>query len=322
MIIEIFSKLLSESLLSLYPVFVKYIQLPLQLKIWSRFFIYATIAALFIDYTYIFENLLSIWGLLLSFITLAHVYTSYRGFQLLESGISYTIFYLYPMIILLLAGKGVHPIMLLSLLGVYLLASTGPNGGNNNESDKKKEKEKENFENTSQYKDDKDDKHDKHDKNNNNNKTEIQRHIEDDKKSMFYFEGIVMIFLAALTEAIIYFIVLKLKTRNNWNHVFISYFVGAFLLSGFFFQQIKTMAIDKMLSLSLFGNLIIGLFGYYLRFFAMTRLDATVYAPLSYFGIFMAYVYGVIFNNDIITWQKVIGSVLIVVPNIYLSIYK
>ena len=45
--------------------------------------------------------------------------------------------------------------------------------------------------------------------------------------------GVVMILLAAITEAMIYFIVRKLKTSNPWNHVFISYLLGAVLFTKF-----------------------------------------------------------------------------------------
>ena len=131
-----------------------------------------------------------------------------------------------------------------------------------------------------------------------------------------------MIVLAALTEAIIYFIVRELKTTNNWNHVFLSYFLGSVLFSVFFFDQIKDISINSMLSLSLVGNLFIGLIGYYLRFFSISRLDTSIYAPLSYFGIVMAYFYGVLFNNDTLSIEKILGTLCIVLPNIYLSLYK
>ena len=39
--------------------------------------------------------------IIIRYITLAHVYTSYRGFQLLESDYLYTLFHLYPIMILL-----------------------------------------------------------------------------------------------------------------------------------------------------------------------------------------------------------------------------
>ena len=88
MYLEVISKILSESLLSLYPVFVKNIDLPLHLQLWSRFMTYIVITGFFIDWGFIAKSMFSKNGLLLSFITIIHVYTSYRGFQLLESGIA------------------------------------------------------------------------------------------------------------------------------------------------------------------------------------------------------------------------------------------
>ena len=123
MFYEIASKLASESLLSLYPVIVKNIAIPIEMKLWSRFFTYVVISMFFIDPSYIQSNLVSADGIMLSVITIAHVYTSYKGFMLLESGMSYTLFYLYPIMILLMSGEPIHPIMGLSLLGVYLLYS-------------------------------------------------------------------------------------------------------------------------------------------------------------------------------------------------------
>jgi drug/metabolite transporter (DMT)-like permease len=58
--------------------------------------------------------------------------------------------------------------------------------------------------------------------------------------------------------------------------------------------------------------------GYLLRFYAISKLNVKLYSSLSYFGILMAYVYGIIINKDIITLKKIIGSLLIIIPNLYL----
>lgn len=277
MFYEIASKLLSESLLSLYPVIVKNIAIPFEMKLWSRFFTYVAISIFFINMEYIKTNLISFDGILLSTVTMAHVYTSYKGFILLESGMSYTLFYLYPIMILLMSGEPIHPIMGLSLLGVYLLYS---------ETEKKTTIEKEK------------------DKETQNNKNS-------DKLT-----GVIMISLAAFTEALIYFIVRRLKTTNNWNHIFLSYFPGSLLLTGFIFNKINLS--NNLLTLSLGLNGVVGLFGYLLRFFAISRLDPSIYAPLSYFGVAMAYIYGILINGEQITLLKVIGSLCIVIPNLFL----
>jgi drug/metabolite transporter (DMT)-like permease len=278
----IFSKLVAEGLLSLYPIFVKNIGLPLSLQVWSRVFSYTAISAFFIDYPFVLQNLFSKNGILLSLITLIHIYTSYRGFQLLESGVSYTLFYIYPILILLFSKQGLHPVMLLSLLGVFLLSySPSVKAAAHDQP-------KEGFVESSAA------------------------------SSAWNPEGYIMILLAALTEALIYFVVRNIKTENSWNHIFLSYFLGAGILSVGFSPQILGMNLNSSLSWSLGINVVIGLFGYLLRFFAISRLEPILYAPLSYFGVFMAYVYGIFIQKDTITLQKILGTLMIILPNVYL----
>ena len=291
MIQEIIGKLASESLLSLYPSIVKNINIPFEMKLWTRFLPYTLVSLLFIDFKFVKENLFSKNGILLSLITIIHIYTSYKGFEGLESGIAYTIFYLYPLMILMIAGEKISPFMILPLVGVALLVS-----GNTEES-KDNEGSIENLE----QKDEKTPK-----------KQEKQ-----EKDVMF---SIIMIILAGFTEALLYFIVRKIKTPNNWNHLFISYAFGAMVLSGSVLNKINTVSLNGLLSSSFILNIVIGLFGYLLRFYATTRLEPAIYAPLSYFGIVMSYVYGIIFNKDVITMKKVIGTLLVIIPNLYISV--
>ena len=263
MLYEIISKLVSESLLSLYPIFVKNIGLPLLLQTWSRCFSYAFISAFFIDYPFILKTLATSSGILLSLVTMIHIYTSYRGFSLLESGVAYSIFYIYPIMILLMGQKPIHPILFLALVGVFLLVSN-------------------------------------------------------DTFSIDNMEGFLMIIAAAFTEALIYFLVRDIKTANNWNHLFISYFVGAILLSAYFFREIVNIEINGRLTASLGINTVIGLVGYLLRFFAITRLDTILYAALSYFGSVMAFIYGIFFNGETVDLKKIVGALLIIISNYFL----
>lgn len=271
MLLEILTKLTSESLLSLYPVFVKNIGLPLHIQTWSRLFSYVIISTFFIDYGFVTKMIMSSKGILLSFVTLAHIYTSYRGFQLLESGVAYSIFYLYPIMILLMSGYNISPVMGLALLGVYLLSS-------------------------------------------------------DDKESFFKseekynHEGLIMILLAGFTEAIIYFLVKDIKTFNNWNHIFISYFPALMVLSYFLQTDIYSYltqknALNTPMSWSILINSTIGLLGYLLRFFAVSRLDTLLYAVLSYFGIVMSFLYGILLNGETISVKKIAGALMIIFAN-------
>ena len=250
----VLSQLVSEGMLSLYPVFVKNIGLSMQTQMWSRFVSYTVISALFINKEFIFKHLRNGWGALLAVVTLAHIYTSYTGFQMLPSGTAFTIFYVYPVLILLLSGKLTPAIALPAVIGVALLGWG---------------------------------------------------------ESVV---GIGMTFLAALTEALIFFIVLRLPSNNNWNHIFLSYFAGAFLLS--IYGLYKGDVFDGLMSdsttfVSLAINSALGLFGYYLRFYAISHVPVFVFALIANLGIVMSYSYGYYFNGETVGIKQIIGAVLV-----------
>ena len=138
------------------------------------------------------------------------------------------------------------------------------------------------------------------------------------KKGIGSSEGLGMILLAAFTEAVIYFLVRDIKTLNNWNHIFISYFFGAVILTWYMFGDIEGMKLNGRLSISLCINSLIGLIGYLLRFYAVSRLDTVIYAPLSYFGIVMSFVYGVFIGGETIDLKKIFGACLIIFSNLWL----
>lgn len=288
MILEIISKLVSESLLSLYPIFVKNIGLPLSLQTWSRCFSYAVISGFFIDYPFVLRTLFTYNGIMLSIVTLIHIYTSYKGFQILESGVAYSVFYLYPIMILLMSGHKIHSVMLLALVGVYLLSSKHIN-----------------FDSLTNNM-------------NNTKNTLFEKSKESKESNESKIKGLIMILLAAFTEAVIYFLVRDIKTTNNWNHIFISYFLGAVMLSGYMIGDIAKIELDSRLSLSLLINSLIGLVGYLLRFYAVSNLETVIYAPLSYFGIVMSFVYGIFINGETIDLQKIVGACLIIFSNLWL----
>lgn len=245
------SKVLAESLLSLYPVFVKNIGVSLNLQMWSRFFTYVVLAGFFMDFEFVKKKLFSKDGLLLAAVTLVHIYTSYVGFLKLPSGPAYTMFYIYPVLILILSGFSFPPYALLAAAGVWFLASTS-------------------------------------------------------ELDQFAYEGVFMIMLAALTEALIYFIIKKIKTTNNWDHVFLSYFWGAVAMT---FYVLKTQEpLTPALTASVGVNGVIGLGGYVLRFFSMSHLDVYWYALLSNVGMVMSYVYGYAFNGEVVGFAQVFGT--------------
>ena len=269
---EIVSKLVSESLLSLYPIFVKKIGISSSLQLWTRVTTYVSIAIFFVNWSFIKSSLLTLDSITLGLVNLSHIFFSYEGFRNLDSGVSFAIFNSYPLMILLLAGVVWHNSYFLVLLGLAFFIY-----GNYTE---------------------------KITTNNNEN----------------FGYGIVMILLAALTEAFIYFLVRRIKTTNHWNHVFISYFLGAVIMTAYMVYNYKDFdeTVDKSrVGLAVIINGIIGTVGYFLRFYSSYRLEPDVYAPLSYFGVVMSYVYGMLFDNELLNWKKVMGTVSILASNFF-----
>jgi drug/metabolite transporter (DMT)-like permease len=295
------SKIGSESLLSLYPVFVKNIGLSIDIQLWTRLIIYFAISLILCNISFISKYLFNQQGLFLGITNLIHIYVSYKGFQLLESGIAYTLFYTYPILIILYVGKKIHWSIFLALFGTFLLS----------------------------YEQLKDNQTKKIEDNEYENKNVI--------KENFPYEGFVMIILAAITEAMIYFQVRNIPTKNNWNHLFIAYFIGTVIISLYLVytkylnpkkednkeKEVKENFESKKeynkVLIALVINGIIGAFGYFLRFFAATRLEPSLYAFLSYIGIFMSFIYGVIFNKEKFTIVKLIGSLLIFISYYYMK---
>jgi drug/metabolite transporter (DMT)-like permease len=270
MLLEILAKLTSESLLSLYPIFVKKIGISSILQLWSRLITYVVIAAAFVDWSFIKSSIGSLDSLTLGLVNLSHIYFSYEGFRNLDSGVSFAIFNSYPLMILLLAGVVWHNSYLFVFIGLALFILG-------------------------------------------------QDKAKDAATGVDFYYGVGMILMAALTEAFLYFLVRRVKTSNNWNHLFISYFLGAVIMTAYVVYNHQDYVVEdkSRVGLSMLINGVIGSVGYVLRFFSSYRLDPAIYAPLSYFGVVMSYIYGMLFDNETLNWKKILGTVSILVSNYF-----
>lgn len=284
--IPIYSKLVSESLLSLYPIFVKKISLPIDLQLWTRLITYVLISLFFINYSWISTNIFTSEAMILTFVNLIHIYSSYEGFLNLDSGIAYSIFNIYPLLILLFSGISWRIEYLYSIIGlIFFMLSNFLSSKSN-----------------------------KYDSNNN-----------------LFLYGFTMMIISAITEALIYFVVKNVKTDNNWNQLFVAYFFGAIISSLYIFKvywldnkdnkkndnhNYKNEFNIGLIGLALLINGIIGAIGYWLRFYSVYRLEPSIYSTLSFFGIILAYIYGIVFNNESIDFAKIIGTILIIISNV------
>ena len=273
---NIFLKLVSESLLSLYPVFIKKIPTSLDNQLLSRLIGYAVIPIFFMSMAELKQNLVTKEVMTLSFITFVHILYSYKGFQNLDSGIAYTIFYMYPILLIFWENKTFSPFYLVTLLGLILVSIDLKNP---------------------------------------------KKDIENLKK----VKGIFYIFIALITEVMIYYAIKNIKGDNQWNNLFYSYFPALVIyVIYYYFNKYKndkpkkkeeTEKDNKLIYLIIIFNIIVGLAGYFLRFYTIKKLPTKLYSVLSYFGIIMSYIYGMVIEGNKITLQQVIGTLLIIYSN-------
>lgn len=295
------SMLVSESLLSLYPIFVKKIGLTLVHQVWARLVAYVGISAIFVNWSFIGSSLFTADALILAAINLSHIFFSYEGFRNLDSGVSFAIFNTYPLMILLIAGVMWNNVYLLVLLGLalFVLGESAPFGGATKERSQEGTKAAPERGATKE-------------RSLEEGSKECKEGTKEKTDSTY---GIAMVLLAALTEALIYFMVRRIKTNNHWNHVFLSYFVGFVAFSAYLLVKGTDILFLPRLGLAVGLNGFIGSVAYFLRFFAASNLAASIFAPLAYFGMVMSYVYGIVFNQETLSWEKVGGTLCILAAN-------
>jgi len=288
--------------------------MPLQL--WTRLITYVAMASIFVDWKFVWSAIGSTDSIMLAIVNMFHIFFSYEGFRNLDSGVSFAIFNTYPLMILLLAGVVWDNTYFLVLAGLALfiysnfseaasvtegLTQGSPNGSSKGSSNGLSKGSP-----------------------NGLSKGSTNGSLNGPTPNFTY--GLAMILLAALTEAFIYFLIRRVKTSNHWNHVFISYLLGAVIMTTYVVyteymtpnHEASLEAADKTrVGIAVLANGFIGSFGYFLRFYSSYLLDAAIYAPLSYFGVVMSYVYGIFLNNETLSVSKVVGTACILASNYF-----
>lgn len=281
MINGLLSKLFSESILSIVPLFIKSINIDFFDKYYIRFLIFVLVSFFFVNRNIIQKYLISKEGFILGVITIIHVISSYRGYELLKGGVANSIFYLYPIFILFFSNYEWKWQYLILFIGLYFLAK----GNIQNEL-------KENYKN--------------------------KVFLNNQKKENYPYEGVLNMIVASATEAMIYFYILKIKTNNHWNHIFISYFIGFVIISVFYYKKIINIELNKKIVVTSLFYIFILLIGYYLRFYAINQLSANYYAILSYIGILLTYCNSWIFLREKVNIMNISGTFLIILGNLLL----
>lgn len=285
------TQMMGETLASLYPIIVKKSTLTINLQTFIRIAVYSIIPLFFINAKSIFSNVSLVHWVLAGIVTYTHIWSSYNGFKLLEAGFSMTLFYTYPIMILalhrLFFGKTIptykYFMFIIPLLLIYQLS--------------------------------------KH------NQVPLTESYQTDEKDGLStsIKGIGYILLAAFTEALLYIYITYLKvplsTENSWNSVFFAY-VGAFVLSLFTLSK-RDLSQNFTLpdvSFVTISNVLIGMVGMLLRFFAIPRTSPTVYSILSFTGIITSNLFGHFILGESLGIKKILSLVGIIVSLVVIKI--
>lgn len=295
--------ILSEIGLSLYPQLIKLVNTNIETQLAIRFITYSFLAAAIslLTNTEIFKYSL-IENIAFGSINLIHVFTSYLAFKLLSSGVSYTLFYTYPIFNLL--GRVLlfneqfsikqFVYIITAIFGVYLVTNKPQSNNNNIESWSL-------------------------------STTEI---------------GIIAGLLSAITESIIYLFVKNVKKEHGitpfqelTRFYILGGIIGITFIAYSYYQTTNTtntqtldtpknssiyleqfdisLKFDSLIGIILF-NALIGFIGYVLRFYIISRTNTIKFNSLIFLGIIFAYIWGFILGGEIIKIENLIGSFIII----------
>ena len=263
----------SEVALSLHPILLKTIHVPLLTQLFIRlgsFSVLGGLAAKQSDWSHSWGSWDTIKvSLIAGILNLIHIGSSYISYLNLSAGSSLAIFYTYPFLNILAGVLFLNekmnwynlPLLCISFLGVILIA----------------------------YDEDRQSK----------------------RKNVAF--GISMALLAALTESIIFIFVKLSNEKSPFTNVLQLYPFGFILLglysiwSGF--KDIKG-SLKQILQIIAF-NCGIGFIGYSLRFYSIPRTSTIVFSLLAFIGVLSGYMWGVLFATETPSLLSIIGSLCI-----------
>lgn len=131
--------------------------------------------------------------------------------------------------------------------------------------------------------------------------------------------GMVAMLFSALIVAIATTIYKKESDKySKFEMVFYQNLVGAFVFIPFIFINIPVPNIQQVSIASVYA-ILIGIVGFGLFFSAIKRIKLSTASILSYVEVVSGVLFGIIFFNEILTWNIVIGGTLIVTSSILLK---
>jgi drug/metabolite transporter (DMT)-like permease len=135
---------------------------------------------------------------------------------------------------------------------------------------------------------------------------------ESSKKDEYnYPRGLVAIFIAALTETLIFILAKVAPGTSNAFYPMLQLYVGAFIIlcgGGAYLGKMPDWSASLPL---IFFNVFIGFVGYLMRFYAIPLLPTAIFSILSFVGVISAYGWGNIFASESPSIRALVGASLV-----------
>jgi drug/metabolite transporter (DMT)-like permease len=255
--------LLSEGILSLYPILIKTVPTNLFTQWFARFLVFPLLA--FAAGSAPQDTPRPYWTaetVVSGLLNLVHIGSSYLSFSLLPVGIALSLFYLYPIFNVLAGsfffGESIAPhmfaLLLVAFIGVYFLTRRPA-------------------------------------------KTETPTA----EPSTLSITGILAALVAALTETLIYVFVRwsKQASASPFYAIHRLYPMGLAVLLAAVFVHPSALDLTPSTVLALLGfNALIGFTGYASRFYAIPKVSTLVFSVLSFVGVLFGYLWGHLFTSE------------------------
>ena len=139
----------------------------------------------------------------------------------------------------------------------------------------------------------------------------VSAQTKDDDKKEVHWQSVTAALLAAITETLMYLVV-RVKSPSPYFSLLQLYPGGLVALLAWVVatgESIDT-SVANWQPLILF-NVFIGFVGYFLRFYAIPRVDTLVFTLLSLIGVVASYIWGFGFLKEVPSPTGVLGSLLI-----------
>ena len=306
----------SEIALSLYPQLIKLVPTTIEIQVATRCITYSVLAIIGYYITKTNSTISSAintnsntsilsftkTSILMGIVNIIHIISSYVCFNILSSGVGYSIFYLYPIFNLLgrtlFYGEKINSInyiyIIISILGVYLIYKNDTK--EHTKEDTGTEPNNIPTEETAP-----------------DTKIEKFQNIKDIINTKNTNIGIIAGIFSALTESIIYFMVKDNSVSvSPFIQLLKTYLLGGFLSIIYLMKNISSISLDYhyWITLILF-NAIIGFAGYLLRFIMISKLSTILFNSLIFIGVIFSYIWGYLLSKEPITYNNISGTLLI-----------